>query len=363
MTLGPYFLFDSFASLAPVRPSIMATMLEVLEDSKSVTSPLPSYKTTPSSVSLAGSIQCTTHCRPSVLSLLRTTQKQKSALSRICDLVSPPGFTPSSVTQVANTCAATLPPAVFSHLLQTPNIEGHAALYWAIVNNQQEAFSIFAAFIPQFSSVCCSDLCLACMVISDQELFTQLNLGCYPHKDELLRRSLGCPPDEVEVHKGDKPCQFVACMRIRMFQKRLRIRQEVDVESVANGRIWRLQFHCGRIRCIVIGLSRHKLPAPLLSQAHCGVMIESHKGKPKCATQPAYSQWRNEQRTLHGDMNWFLDLPIEIKTEIRTDNLEMPKSNDITVVFYHQLGNWVIDDNTEYVDCDGTLHVAVEMTL
>ncbi|KAG2040918.1 hypothetical protein BDR03DRAFT_1026938 [Suillus americanus] len=321
----------------------MATM-EVIEDGKSITSPPPSYKTTPSSVALAGFVQRTlSHSCPPVLSLLQTTQKQKSALSQIRDLVSAPGFTPSSVVQVVSNCAATLPSAVFSHLLQTPNIEGHNALYWAIVNNRREAFSAFTAFIPRLSSICCSDLRLACMMTSDQELFTQLNLGHYPHKDELLRCSLGCLPDEVEVHQGDEPCQFVACIRIRMFQKRLHIRREMDVEFVAQGRIWRLHFHLGEFRYIVIGLSRLKLPAPLPSQAHCDIMIKSHRGKPKCTTQPAYSQWRHEQRTLHWGTRW--------------------KPGHETVAFSHWLGDWVTDDKTEYVDCDGTLHAAVEMSL
>ena len=54
-------------------------------------------------------------------------------------------------------------------------------------------------------------------------------------EDEPLRRSLGCAP-EVQVHEGDyKLNQFVACFHIRMFQKRLRITQDVGVEFVAGG--------------------------------------------------------------------------------------------------------------------------------
>jgi hypothetical protein len=37
-----------------------------------------------------------------------------------------------------------------SNLLQTPNIEDHSALYWAIVNHWQEVFSAFAGLISKF---------------------------------------------------------------------------------------------------------------------------------------------------------------------------------------------------------------------
>ncbi|KAG1745833.1 uncharacterized protein EDB91DRAFT_126353 [Suillus paluster] len=66
--------------------------------------------------------------------------------------------------------------AVSTHLLQTLNIEGHTALYWAILNDRRKALAAFTAFIPQFLSVWSFDLRLASMMTSDQALFTQLNL-------------------------------------------------------------------------------------------------------------------------------------------------------------------------------------------
>ena len=60
-------------------------------------------------------------------------------------------------------------------------------------------------------------------------------------KDEPLRCSLGCPPDEVRVHEGDEPDQFVVRIRIRMFQKRLRITQDVGVEFIARG-MWSMSL-------------------------------------------------------------------------------------------------------------------------
>jgi hypothetical protein len=146
--------FNSFASLA----LIMATTLEILEDNailKSVTSP-------PSSVSLADSVHCTGGSRPSVLSLLRTTQKQTFTPSRIRDLVSAPGFTPSSVIPLLCACAAALSPPVFSHLLQTPNIQGHTGLYW-VMNDRRKVF-LHLLWSHSLSFICWLFRRLACMM-------------------------------------------------------------------------------------------------------------------------------------------------------------------------------------------------------
>ena len=151
---------------------IMATKSD---DSKSVTNAPPSYDTI-TSASSADSAQCKSGF-PSVFSFLRIKKERATVLSRIRDLVSTPNFTPSSVASIVNACAAALTAAEFSDLLQTSNIEGHTAMYWAIVNNRREVLSAFTGFISKFSSACSCDLRLACMVTSDHALFTQLNLG------------------------------------------------------------------------------------------------------------------------------------------------------------------------------------------
>ncbi|KAG1866487.1 hypothetical protein DFJ58DRAFT_723985 [Suillus subalutaceus] len=109
-----------------------------------------------------------------VFSLL---QSKQNCLSHICAIVSSPDFTPSSIAQTVSACVTTLPAAEFSKLLQQPNIEGHTALYWAIVNDRREALLAFINFIPKLSPACSSDLRLACMMVSDHALFTWLDLG------------------------------------------------------------------------------------------------------------------------------------------------------------------------------------------
>ncbi|KAG2355214.1 hypothetical protein BDR07DRAFT_1493476 [Suillus spraguei] len=116
--------------------------------------------------------------RPNLFSFpWKKEQQTIDSSSHICYIVSTPNATPASIAKIANECAATLSPAQFARLLQQPNIEGHTALYWSIVNHGREGFSALATFVPKFTPACSSDLRLACIATSDHELFTQLNLG------------------------------------------------------------------------------------------------------------------------------------------------------------------------------------------
>ncbi|KAG1743820.1 hypothetical protein EDB19DRAFT_541299 [Suillus lakei] len=80
----------------------------------------------------------------------------------------------------------------------------------------------------------------------DNQLTTRclrgLNLGVDSNdpKDEPLRRSLGYPSDEIQVHESSN--RVVARFCIRMFQKRLRTTQNMRYEFIAEGRIWSLRF-------------------------------------------------------------------------------------------------------------------------
>ncbi|KAG1773701.1 hypothetical protein EV702DRAFT_561073 [Suillus placidus] len=241
----------------------------------------PSYTTTSTSA-LVDSLQ---HGRR--FSFLPSRQTRNTVLTCIRDIVSAPDFTPSSVIPIVDACAAALSAVEFSDLLQTRNIEGHTALYWAIVNERREAFSALSGFISEFSSACSSDLRVACMMTSDQALFLQLNLGNLKSNNEPLRRFLGCSPDEVQLDPGDGlgENQFIARLRIRKFQQRLLTTGEVGVEFVAGGRIWLFQFCMNRNGRWCISLT---LAAPSLPARPAGVVrIKSHRGKPGSAAPPS----------------------------------------------------------------------------
>ncbi|KAG1885088.1 hypothetical protein F4604DRAFT_1676500 [Suillus subluteus] len=195
-----------------------------------------------------------------VFSFLRKKQKRTIVLSCIRDMVSAPNLTPSSIAKIANACAATLPPSQFAHLLQEPNIEGHTALYWSIVNHGREVFSALAAFIPRFTPVCSSDLRQACIAISDHELFTQLKL------------------EDVFNRHTPKKNEFVACFSIRMFQKRLRANptQALGIEFIAGGHIWSLDFRMAKGKWrIAFSLPEDSLPACVESPV---VVIQAPSG-------------------------------------------------------------------------------------
>ncbi|KAG1857684.1 hypothetical protein DFJ58DRAFT_744987 [Suillus subalutaceus] len=335
----------------------MATKSEVFYDSKCVTHPPPPYYQniyTPASSSTARDsirIEYAGKLISPLFSFLRNKQKRKTVLSHIRDIISDSNFASSSIVPTVNACAAAISPTEFSNLLQKPNIEGHTAMYWAIVNHQPEAFSAFAAFIPKFSSVCSSDLRLACMFTSNHALFTQLNLGrVINRKDNALRNFLGCPPDEVQVHDagdGLHKIKFNICFCIRMFQKRLLMRQQLGIEFVAAGRIWLFQIFSmaldGLWR-IFLSLSKESLPAC----PEAVLVIEAHSGKHDCATPPQ-------------------DLRLLPVTNSQSMFLQVASQESVALsdatLFTWRLKDWFLNENTMYVDRNGALHAKLEVTL
>ena len=104
--------------------------------------------------------------------------RASTTVSRIRDLVTAPDYTPSLAASVVSSCAASLSTSEFSYLLQSLYIDGHTAMYWAIVNDRREALLALVKFTPKLSSTCSKDLRLACVVTSDHALFVQLGLEC-----------------------------------------------------------------------------------------------------------------------------------------------------------------------------------------
>ncbi|KAG1882383.1 hypothetical protein F4604DRAFT_1743749 [Suillus subluteus] len=326
-------LYDSAASVSKLPPSYDAIYTSVSTDS----------------------IQC----KRSVFSFLRSKQKRPRAevlsrtdevLSRIHEIVSSPNFTPSSVAPIVKSCAAALPAAEFSDLLQQPNIEDHSALYWAIVTNKREALLEFTKFIPNLSPVCSSDLRLACMAANDHDSFMLLNLGgVVSPKDRSLMRILRCPQDDIQVYEGDDVGENCFSVRFvfRMFQKRLRITTTLEVEFVARGRIWTLHFYMGRKGkwCIEYRLSEHSLPV----HANAVLQIQANKPPPGsdtpkhlCMTQTHTSQiLRSEESFRYCHYT----------------------HEEARFGVFWRLDDWPMDDNTVYVDCDGTLTVGLKITI
>ncbi|KAG1800715.1 hypothetical protein EV424DRAFT_420376 [Suillus variegatus] len=326
------------------HPTMMATKSEVIDNNKSNTSSPPSYDTI-SNIRVK--------CRqPSIFSFLSVWQRCATVLSRIRDLVSATDVTPSSIESIVHACARDLTAAELSGLLQTPNIEGHTALYWAIVNHRQEVFWAFKLFISKFSSKCSSDLRLACMRTSDNSLFRNLNFQDTDAQDESLRQFLGCPPDEIEVHdvRGLDGNQFVASVHIMMFQKRLCTIQKLKYDFVARGRIWSLSFGLGRKGKWVVGfgLSSPSLP---VSPVRYSIVVETRtrKGESGRETLP--------KRVFKGGSKTCAQTHVPLGY---IGNVDGEKFEWTSWTLGDQLVTY--DDPTD-VDCDKILHAKLEMTL
>ncbi|KAG2131883.1 hypothetical protein BD769DRAFT_594257 [Suillus cothurnatus] len=189
------------------------------------------------------------------------------------------------------------------------------------------------------------------MATSNQALFLQLNLGKSNSKDEPLRRSLGCSPDEVQVGSGGalEKNQFIARLRIRKFQKRLLIAEDVGIEFVAVGRIWLFRSFMTRNGkwCITLSLVGPSLPARPVGT----VSIKAHIRPPGSEAPPSLVL----QYPMCGVPG--ILVPDGYGLKLKGDN----KANYVSMDWL--MTDWPMDKETKYVDCDGTLHVKIKMTL
>jgi hypothetical protein len=157
----------------------MDTKFELFDGGKYDTNAPPSYDAVSMSSISADSVQCRP---PPVFSKEQTKQIRTTVLSLIRDMVSTLDFIPSTVGPIMDACAASLPAAEFTALLQESNIEGHTPLYWAVVNNRPEARLALYRFITRYTPDCFNDVRLACMATSDHAMFRMLKLtsvSCY----------------------------------------------------------------------------------------------------------------------------------------------------------------------------------------
>ncbi|KAG2353640.1 hypothetical protein BDR07DRAFT_1382970 [Suillus spraguei] len=270
----------------------MATNSNVFVDSG------PTPATAPPSYDMAISaspIQCD---QPSTSSY---DQKCAAVLSRIRDMVLAPNFTPSSVAPNINAGTAALPAAELSSIINQPNIEGHTALYWAIMNNRQRAvWALNELILIKYSPDCKSDL--------------GLNFGTC------------CPRDKLEVHICDEATnQFNVVLQIGMFQKRLR-----TVKRVCGPRL----SPSSLIDATAPLAGRACHPARL---SNAVLLIEAHS-------------WKQADKFLvpQKSPNW--------------DDCQNSLSPNKTRRIGNELGDWVTHNKTKYVDHEGTLHAKLEIT-
>ncbi|KAF9043667.1 hypothetical protein BDP27DRAFT_1347038 [Rhodocollybia butyracea] len=144
-----------------------------------------------------------------------------------------------------------------SSLLQEKSIESHTPLYWAIVNRPSEKsdeglsgtsdlLTVLLSYTAPLSPAILTEVRQACLITDDQLLFQRLRLSpefaCLSGTDEMLLGE-SMIPDEIIVEnlQGDEGA-FAVDFRIRHFQKRMRVSNEVVLEFIARSRLWRLSL-------------------------------------------------------------------------------------------------------------------------
>lgn len=159
----------------------------------------------------------------------------------------------------------------FSEILQDPSIEGHPAIYWAIVKRPSpddfELITLLMSYSAPLTTETMTEVRLACLHVGDQALFQCLwrspEYGALSGADRMLLGATS-PPDTVDVEElpgQDGP--FAARFHIVQFQKRMKVSGNIAFEFIARGafhvkpcmvcdyflifwplgRVWKLSFY------------------------------------------------------------------------------------------------------------------------
>ncbi|KAG1838444.1 hypothetical protein DFJ58DRAFT_125239 [Suillus subalutaceus] len=136
---------------------------------------------------------------------------------------------------------------------------------------------------------------------------------------------------------------FAASVRIRMFQKRLRITHKLNYEFVAGGRIWWFRFVMDsqwkwRIK---FGLAPPSLPA--CPKASFRIEDDGEPGR----------------KSLHLTDTKFVETVVPDVPYY--DMIYSGVAGKAANCLQWSLGDWVMHENPVHVDRDGALHVTMEM--
>ncbi|KAK0500080.1 hypothetical protein EDD18DRAFT_813834 [Armillaria luteobubalina] len=182
----------------------------------------------------------------------RSSRETKSTItSLIRDLVRPPNSS-LACNEILASCAEACASYSLSlpYILQEKFCEGHTPLYWAIINKprqteeeSEELLSALLRYAVPLTPSTISELRLACLVTSNQDLFRALwrELKPLSGTDTMLLGAAGSDDVRVVATNASEGA-FAAEIEISQFQKRMRVGKEVEVEFIAQARMWRLSF-------------------------------------------------------------------------------------------------------------------------
>ena len=133
----------------------------------------------------------------------------------------------------------------FSEILQEQSVEGHPAIYWAIVKRPSdspddfELITSLMSYSAPLTTETMTEVRLACLHVGDQALFQCLwrspEYGALSGADRMLL-GVSSPPDTMDVEElpgQDGP--FTVRLTVMHFEKRMKVSGEVAFEFIARG--------------------------------------------------------------------------------------------------------------------------------
>jgi len=239
-------LLDEPPSYDQINPSHSSVSPGFQPDAKAGRSSTPS---TQDSTSITGPPlqQAKQKPRTTWLDSFRLSQQAKDVRSTVRsivrDVVKEPK-TPASMgllESCADACSSSN--LSFSEILQDPSIEGHPAIYWAIVKRPSpddfELITSLMSYSAPLTAETMTQVRLACLHVGDQALFQCLwrspEYGALSGTDRMLL-GVSSPPDTIDVEEllgQDGP--FVVRLTIVQLEKRMKVSGEVAFEFIARG--------------------------------------------------------------------------------------------------------------------------------
>ena len=212
--------------------------------------PLPAADKTPSTPSPTKSPDGPAPHDPSAGEWLFTRNRRaadirKTVLEVLRDLVKQPHTHNACTLLDACAAACTTNKQSLSTLLQEKSIESHTPLYWSIINKPAcfddgpDLISLLISHAVPLTAATVDDVRLACLHTSDNALFQRLRSSSefapLSGKEEIVAGgSKSMDVITVENPEHDDTA-FVVRFRVPMFQKRMRVSEEVRLEFIAKG--------------------------------------------------------------------------------------------------------------------------------
>jgi len=269
-----------------------------------------------------------------------------------------------------------------SSILQDRCVEGHSALYWAVIKRPKgvelstdsptDVLGAFLTFGAPLSPISLSEIRLACLQKADQALFQQLrqspSFAPLSGKDDMLL-SPSCARDEIYVEDIASEDAFAVRFRIPMFQQRLRVSKHISLEFIARGRLWSFRFLIAsadnyKLRPIaepgswVVTLSLLEHSAPTAIDSRLVIQdVSTHSSEATSSSQPGQSPLRSARVPERRP-------PIEVRLKSAEDLAPDSHESLIAASFKkNSFADRLQYDGSPYIGSDGSLDATLEARL